>query len=99
MAIKTYNQIATTIATNITNELNKQNTATRVREPLNDLNDTLFGLLSNIQGGGFLYINSFLSVNMEEKVLVASPTFQGMEYCQDIFIKSEKFPECSPTPS
>lgn len=42
MAIKTAAQITTTISANISDALNKQNTAALVREVCNDLNDTMF---------------------------------------------------------
>ncbi len=42
MAIKTKSQITTTISANISDALNKQNTAALVREVCNDLNDTMF---------------------------------------------------------
>lgn len=51
MAVKTHAQIAAEIAANITDNSNKENTAARVREVLNDMNDSY----QNSIGGALFY--------------------------------------------
>ena len=50
MSIKTQNQITAEITANITDALNHQNTAAKVRQILNDLNDTMFSVINNSTG-------------------------------------------------
>ena len=46
MAISTHDQIATLISTNITDNANKENTASRVRDVLNEINDSMVNSLA-----------------------------------------------------
>lgn len=62
MSIKTQNQITAEITANITDALNHQNTAAKVRQILNDLNDTMFSVINN--STGIIKIGELIGANL-----------------------------------
>lgn len=85
MAEKTQAQLATLISTNITDNANKENTAERVREVLNDMNDSLLNNLdsSNIPSWKRFSVNyaDFSAGALTESITLC--TIEAKEFIHD----------------